>query len=291
MLGKWLVDELKNIRCELVLLTRDATLFLERFPEFNLDQITFVEGDVRDFDYPQGHFDHIIHAATPVASDAPGDAELIDIIVAGTRRVLDFAAHAGCQRMLHLSSGEVYGRQPPGLKCIPENFPCNPITAYGKGKLIAEDLCLRSEVDCVIARCFAFVGPGMPLDAHFAIGNFIGSCLKNEPIVIRGDGSTLRSYMYSSDLVGWLMRLMTDGEPGECYNVGSNTPISIMDLAHCVRDCAGADVEIVVLQSPNAGEAPDSYVPCTQKAMDNLSLGLDFDLETSIRNTLHSSGD
>ncbi len=72
--------------------------------------------------------------------------------------------------MLKLSSGAVYGKQPPELEQILENFPCNPISEYGKGKLIAENLCLNSGVDCVIARCFVFVGPGMPLNAHLAIG-------------------------------------------------------------------------------------------------------------------------
>lgn len=286
--GKWLIREIKNIACEVVLLTRDATLFLESFPEFASDNISFIEGDIRNFDDPAGHFDYIIHAATPVVSNELSDAELTDIIVTGTKRVLKFAEQIHCQRLLYVSSGAVYGRQPPELDGIPETFPCNPTSTYGEAKRIAEDLCIRSQVDCVIARCFAFVGPDMPLDAHFAIGNFIGNCLKNEPIVIRGDGSPLRSYMYSSDLAEWLFRLMLDGEPSECYNVGSDKPISILDLAHRVRDCVGTEVDIVVLQTPNCQQAPESYVPCTRKARERLSLEMAVDLERSIQNTLYA---
>jgi dTDP-glucose 4,6-dehydratase len=168
------------------------------------------------------------------------------------------------------------------------SFPCNPITTYGKAKRIAENLCIHSDVNSVVARCFAFVGPGLPLNAHFAIGNFIRSCMRNEPIMIRGDGTPLRSYMYSSDLVEWLLRIMVNSKPGEIYNVGSDVPISMVDLAHRVRDYSGVDVEITVCQSSEGSQMPESYIPCTRKAMNELSLKLKFDLENSIQNTLHA---
>ena len=288
--GKWLIHELKNITCQLVILTRDTKRSMQEFPEHALGNIRFAEGDVRDFQYPLGHFDYVIHAATPVVSDKLSDTELTDIIVTGTKRVLDFSTQSGCPRLLYISSGAVYGTTPPELDHIPESFPCNPITTYGKAKRIAENLCIHSGVNSVVARCFAFVGPGLPLDAHFAIGNFIRNCMRNEPIMIRGDGTPLRSYMYSSDLVEWLLRIMVNSKPDEIYNVGSEVPISMVDLAHRVRDCSGVDVEITVCQSPDGSQMPESYIPCTRKAMNKLSLKLKFDLENSIQNTLHALG-
>ncbi len=286
--GKWLIHELKNIACKLVLLTRDAPLFLKSFPEFDVEKITFIEGDVRDFNYPKGYFDYIIHAATPVVSDSLCDDDLMAIIVAGTTRVIDFAAHVGCKRMLYVSSGAVYGKQPPELEQIPESFPCNPISAYGKGKLIAENLCLSSGVNCVIARCFAFVGPSMPLNAHLAIGNFIGSCLKNESIEIEGDGTPLRSYMYASDLAEWLMVVLLMGNEGEVYNVGSDVAISILDLALEVRHVLSTKNLINVRNAVSSGQVIERYVPSNRKAIESLGLQMKFDLACSIRSTAQS---
>jgi nucleoside-diphosphate-sugar epimerase len=104
---------------------------------------------------------------------------MYSVIVDGTKRVLEFSRQAGVQRILYVSSGAVYGFQPRELSHIPETFQCNPVTVYGKGKMKAEQMCLDSGIETVIARCFAFVGPWLPLDSHFAIGNFIGNCLRN----------------------------------------------------------------------------------------------------------------
>ena len=193
LFGKWLLTELQELNAELVILTRNPEAFRKSFPLVESMTVNFVKGDIRDFEFPKGRFDYCIHAATPVVSDDLNNAEdeMTSVIVNGTKRVIEFAQTTGVGRLLYVSSGAVYGVQPPQVERIPENFPCNPVTAYGKGKLRAEELCLQSSIDCMIARCFAFVGPQMPLDAHFAIGNFIGNCLRNEPIVIKGDGTAI----------------------------------------------------------------------------------------------------
>jgi len=212
--GKWLLDhfhpsaareapflrgsdrrERQRLETEVVVLSRNPAQFLRDFPRFGPERsergsvlagqrpkgvatnenITFVRGDVRDFSFPSGHFDYVIHAATEasVKLDQENPDEMFSVIVDGTRRVLEFSKQAGVQRLLYVSSGAVYGVQPPELSHIPETFPCNPVTAYGKGKLKAEQMCLESGIETVIARCFAFVGPWLPLDTYFAIGNFI----------------------------------------------------------------------------------------------------------------------
>ena len=172
--------------------------------------------------------------------------------------------------------------QPPQVERIPENFPCNPVTAYGKGKLRAEELCLQSSLDCMIARCFAFVGPQMPLDAHFAIGNFIGNCLRNEPIVIKGDGTAIRSYMYSTDLTEWLLTILVKGSKGNAYNVGSDDAISISDLAHKVRRVLSAENPVEIKKPRLDGCLPSRYLPSIEKAKTLLSLELRVGLEKAI---------
>ena len=308
LFGKWLLEhfhpsaareapfsrgsdrrERKTLEAELVVLSRNPEQFLRQFPVFGKSSnITFVQGDVRDFSFPSGQFDYVIHAATDasVKLDQGNPDEMYSVIVDGTRRVLEFSKQAGVKRLLYVSSGAVYGVQPPELSHIPEIFSCNPVTAYGKGKLMAEQLCLESGVETVVARCFAFVGPWLPLDTHFAIGNFIGNCLGNETIEIKGDGTPLRSYMYGTDLAEWLVTILLCGEPARAYNVGSDDAISIFDLARLVRECAGTQNEIIVRGKKVEGVLPARYVPSVDRAKKELALCQRYALSDAIRRTI-----
>jgi len=287
--GKWLLGRFQTLDAEIVVLSRNPAQFAAQFPAFKKNSnVTFVQGDVRDFEFPAGSFDYVIHAATEASAklDLENPDEMHAVIVDGTRRVLDFSKQADIKRLLYVSSGAVYGVQPPELSHIPETFPCNPVTAYGKGKLAAEQLCLESGVEIVIARPFAFVGPWLTLNAHFAIGNFIRNCLRNESIEIKGDGTPLRSYMYGSDLAEWLLAMLLRGEPSRAYNVGSNQAISIFDLAHLVRDCAGTKNEIIVHGKKVDGTLPVRYVPSVDRAGNELSLCQRVSLSDAIRQTI-----
>lgn len=285
LFGKWLLDFLQVLEVRVVILSRNPA----QFPELGKNSnITFIQGDVRDFKFPAGSFDYVIHAATEASLklDQENPDEMYSVIVDGTRRVLEFSKQAGVKRLLYVSSGAVYGVQLPELSHVPETFPCNPVTAYGKGKLKAEQLCLESGVETVVARCFAFVGPWLPLDTHFAVGNFIGNCLRNEPIEIKGDGTPLRSYMYGTDLAEWLVTILLRGEPSRVYNVGSGDAISISDLARLVRDCAGTQNEIVVHGKKVDGALPARYVPSIDRAITELTLCQRVSLSEAIRRTI-----
>jgi len=288
-LGKWLLEQSQTLEAEIVVLSRNPDQFVRQFPidGTNLN-ITFIQGDVRDFNFPSGHFNYVIHAATEasVKLDQENPDEMYSVIVDGTKRVLDFSRQAGVERLLYVSSGAVYGVQPPELSHIPETFPCNPVTAYGKGKMEAEHMCFESGIETVIARCFTFVGPWIPLDSHFAIGNFIGNCLRKEPIEIKGDGSPFRSYMYGLDLADWLISILLNGCSGEVYNVGSDESISISDLAYRVKMCAEADTPITIHGTPNSRSLPARYVPSVDRAKKELGLNCRFSLDEAIKQTL-----
>jgi nucleoside-diphosphate-sugar epimerase len=216
------------------------------------------------------------------------------VITEGTRRVLALAARAGARRFLFTSSGAVYGRQPPDMERIPESHsakPGSPEGAYGVGgaaKRQAELLCEKSaRVDgmgAVIARCFTFAGPGLPTDSKFAFGNFLRDALGGGPIVIHGDGTPVRSYLHAADLAVWLWTLLLKGTPGRSYNVGSEAPVSMRELAEAMARIVGAP-GVEVLQRAKPGVAPDRYVPSTRRARDEFALRESFSLDEIIERT------
>jgi len=240
--------------------------------------VSFVAGDVRDFAFPKGSFDAIVHAATSAVTTL-SDEEMTSVIVDGARRIADFAKTVGCQTLLFTSSGAVYGPR-TSLSCEEES--CAPTTAYGKGKLVAEGLLSSSGLNAKIARCFAFVGPYLNRNIHYAIGNFIQDCIDGKPIVINGDGTPLRSYLYADDLVEWLFAILERGESGRPYNVGSDRALSIQELAEAVREVLGSKSEIVVKSKTTPCVAPSVYVPIVDRAVRELNLKVKVCLEKAI---------
>lgn len=271
-----------------------------------LEGVTFVRGDIRNWTPAEVasqlggalEVDAVIHAAIMVdaATIASNPRPTLDSAVDGTRRTLDIARAAGARRFLFLSSGAVYGRQPAGLHRIAESFtgspdPADAGSAYAEGKRIGETMCAvanRAEgIETVVARAFAFVGPHLPLDRHFAVGNFMRDALAGGPIVVRGDGTAVRSYLHAADMTAWLWSLLARGEAGRAYNVGSSAPVTIAELARRVAGSVEPRVAVEVRGAAVAGAVPDRYVPDVSLAVRSLGLqeaiGLDEAIERTVR--------
>ncbi len=294
--GCWLVETFLHanrtlgLGAHLAVLSRNPAAFSERAPRLCADQaLTLFEGDIRTFAFPPGHFGCLIHAATdsvvPVSSSA---AQQYAVIVDGTRRVLDFAKAAGTGRLLLVSSGAVYGPQPLSISHMAEDEPfASSESAYTLGKRDAEALCLDTPANLrsTIARGFAFLGPHLPLDAHFAAGNFLRNALEGRDVSIFGDGTPLRSYLYAADLAIWLWTILLKGSE-RIYNVGSEDAISIQGLAG--RVIAGIDPSLhirVAHQQNWPPPAPPRYVPSTRRARSELGLESWISLDEAIRRT------
>lgn len=292
-LGSWLVASL--LRANTILDLGIRVVLLTRNPKaipFCDNAVNVLEGDVRSLPEP-GAIDVIVHGAA--MSSVPyghGDGEarhMTTTIVDGTMRVLEVASrhHA---RMLFLSSGAVYGCQTAAVSEDDPHAPdpLDPRSIYAQAKRLAETLCAAStdagDVQVVIARLFAFVGPRVPLHVHFAIGNFLADVLERRPIEVRGDGRPYRSYLYTGDLPEWCLKILLSGTTGRAYNVGSPDPVSIAELAHRVAMLVEPSLPVRILGEAETGPAP-WYVPNTDRATSELALRPRTSLDESLRRT------
>lgn len=274
-------------------LTRSINRFRATSPHIADDPaITLLEGDVRSFDFPPADYSHVLHAATDSSGQQHKQSPeaLAESILSGTKRVLDFAAHIHAARLLYTSTGAVYGRSTT-LPHTPESFldtaaPKLAPNSYEDAKRRAELLCLaRPDLQCVIARCFAFVGPHLPLDRHFAIGNFIGSALAGRPIHIKGDGTPRRSWLYTADLAVWLWTMLAFGAPGQPYNVGSDDGHTIAEAARITAATLHPHLPIQIDGIPDPTAPLNSYVPDISRATAELGLRVLIPLEEALRRT------
>jgi len=250
-----------------------------------------VEGDTRSFTFPSGSFTHVIHGAVSASAELNANAprEMFDVNVEGTRRALDFAEAAGATRFLLVSSGAVYGAQKTSH--VAEDADTgpdvlDPANAYAEGKRAAELLACVSARACelTVARGFAYVAPYLPLDLHFAIGNFLRDAMRGEPIRILGDGSPYRSYMYGTDLAAWLWTILVKGRHRTAYNVGSEDGRPLREMAERVAALTGVPVHVA--KTPPEGQVPSRYVPSTRRAREELGLELRVELDEALRRTL-----
>jgi dTDP-glucose 4,6-dehydratase len=177
---------------------------------------------------------------------------------------------------------------------IPEDYRGAPDTmdvrsAYGEGKRMAELLCLiyakQHGIEVKIARCFAFVGPHLPLDGDFAIGNFIRDGIQGSPIRVNGDGTPYRSYLYAADLAIWLWTILVKGTICYPYNVGSDKDITIADLAYTVSSMFDFGLDVLIAQETIPGKPSERYVPSIQRARSELQLQPVIPLEEAIKRT------
>jgi dTDP-glucose 4,6-dehydratase len=296
-IGKWLLGSFLHANRSLGLgatvtvLSRDTAGFRARHPELaDAREIEWLQGDVRDFELP-APCSFALHAATDVVAAAT-PSTIFDTCLRGTARVLAQVQDGG--RALLLSSGAVYGRTPASLERIPEDYlgapdPLLLSSAYGEGKRASELLCAVAAAErglhIPIARCFAFVGAHLPLDKHFAIGNFIGAALRKQPLTISGDGTPLRSYLDAADLARWLWVLLFEGRSARAYNVGGDEALSIEQLAHRVVAALGSQSEVQVAQQAVPGAAAQKYLPELSRIATELGLRVEISLDEAIRRT------
>lgn len=271
-------------------MSRSPNQFLRDFPVYcDVPWLRFVRGDLTRLPGAiPGAYTDVLHAAGDTHSrDDP--LAWASQLVKGTHEVLEFARQGHVERVLFVSSGAVYGPQPAGVKSLSEDHHFAPLTTdvravYGHGKRMAEFLCALQAAQpggpaCVIARCFAIVSRHIPLDGPYALGNFMRDAIAGQDITISGDGRTVRSYIDGRDMAHWMFTLLRRGKSGHAYNVGSDLPVTMLELATAIRDAVAPGLPIRVLGGSNNNRSV--YLPSITKAA---ALGLS--IETPLVNAL-----
>lgn len=298
--GSWLVESFKVINDQLKLgaklfvLSRNPEEFLKLRPHLVSPEIIFIRGDICETIVSPAKFDFIIHAATSPANAVFSDSALTDVLTAieGTKNILDRAVKDRSS-FLYVSTGAVYGAALPQVQFLEEIVVGPDLKKISSGYAEAKRVCewmahlyaSKHNLEIKIARCFSFVGPGLPLDKHYAIGNFIGSVLTNSDIEISSSGTAVRSYLYSSDMAAWIWTVLLKGKKSEVYNVGSRESVSIKALADLVISSVASEKQVIVLGKTSASLASEYYVPSILK-IESLGVKEMVNLETAIRRTV-----
>lgn len=311
LFGRWFVRDLLEANAQLgtsiklTILSRKPASILASLPGYYQNSaIDWVAGNVLDFKFPTTQYSQIIHMATTSAHETfAGEASLakFKMLVDGTEHVMQFAEICGAKKVLFTSSGVVYGAYPSAMQKVAESYQGAPIftdeaSGLAQGKRAAEYIvsayAQKLGIEFTIARCFSFVGSGLPLDVHYAIGNFIHDALHKEAIIVRGDGSPMRSYLHLGDLISWLLALLVDGKSRQIYNVGSDEAISILDLAYLVRDLISPQKPVIVLGNINHNVGNFGrhwYVPDISLARNELNLDVWMPLKSAILETAQAA--
>jgi len=302
-IGKWLLHFFKYLdkHCEynisVSVLTRDAKKFrtsqsdlLEGF------EVSLIEGDVLTPITSDEEFDYVIHGATDASAYLTENfpLKMFETVVIGTKNTLDFAVRCRAKKFLHMSSGAVYGNQPYDLEKVAEDYIGAPIptdvkATYAEAKRASEMLCAiyakTHNLNFSVARIFAILGPMLSLDIHFAAGNFLRDAMGKRKIIIKGNGLPIRSYIYPTDLVEGLLKILLKGTSGKAYNVGSEEGISIKHLASLVSRVLNSSAGVEILGREDSGWNLGRYVPSTKLIEDELGFTRNVTLEECILKT------
>lgn len=263
-----------------------------------IDDVTFVEGDIRDadaLDRAAGDPEVIVHLAAINGTKNFYERPLavLDVNVIGTQNVVDYARNEDVERLVFASSSEVYG--------FPEEFPTpeshqlqimdseNPRYSYAGSKIIGEQYVVNGSSDgayeYAIVRPHNLYGPDMGYD--HVIPEFIERLLKDEDFTIYGDGTQTRSFCYITDAIDAISTLISSPSAANAiYNVGTQHEITINELANHLFEVAGVYPEVEHIESKELSGSPDRRQPDISKATADLDYQPSVSLEEGLRRTL-----
>lgn len=267
MIGSYFVAALQGLCGSLGITPPNFTLLIRQSSSKNLTQfkkftnIRMVEAELNSWRSDR-EFDFLLHAASPASPTKYGNLNEI------TESNVGFAENLMRSKLpkksLFISSGEVYGSAAPVP--VDENYKgsidlTKSRSAYPIAKIKAEEIFLKLSqepfTESYVVRLFHTFGPGMKLDDGRSFADFLWGASQGQDIHLRSAGADIRTFLYLEDAFAGLLKVFSEGQNGETYNLGSSEPLSILDFAQLVGSEAGVDV---FSGSPFLESAED-YVP------------------------------
>lgn len=276
--------EINNIKTKIYVITRNKNNALANIPV--LSNAIF---DLIEFDFLHGSdfkctikCSYILHMAATAAHETFSGISQIkkyQLLVNSTNFITKLITNMPIKRVVFVSSGIAYGdvvKYSEGSFGVINHLDPSSSLALGKvtSEYILKNICDKTNTELKIARCFSFISKFLPLDIHYAIGNFVKAAIDGKDIIIRGDGKDIRSYQHVEDAVAWISYLMTNKNAPLILNIGSDKSISIENLAFLVKRLVNQNCEVVIQNKnpPIDNRRRLSYVPCLDLAYD---LGLE----------------
>ena len=245
MLGSYISYVLKvlnddfNMNIHIILNVRDKNKLKEELlNDSNVEVI--VQDVINPFNY-EGHIDYIVHAASPASPkimvNHPFETNIANTI--GTYNTLMLAKEKDVLGYLFISSREVYG-EPIDNDYFKEDGmlgyvnPLIPRNSYAEGKKAAENMCVSMKdeygINTKIVRLAHTYGPGMSVYDGRVQADFLKNVINNENIVMKSEGTSIRTYTYVADAVLGIFKVLLSSKD-IVYNIADDKEISIKELA------------------------------------------------------------
>ena len=234
------LNDIYNYNIRIIAMVRNE----QKLPEEirNREDVQVFVGDVTNPIEIEGDVTYIIHAASP-ASPLIMQNKPVETIAAntiGTFHTLSLAKEKNAAGYLFISSREIYGQPEEGQEFFYEDTygfvdQLNPRSCYSEGKKAAETMCVcfKDEygLNTKIVRLAHTYGPGMSIYDGRVQADFLKNVYHNEDIVLKSEGTAVRTYTYISDAVAALYRILLSSED-IVYNIGNEDgKVSIRELA------------------------------------------------------------
>lgn len=298
--GSWLLNYLDFLNKDftyninLIVVTRSKKKFINENKHLDNKFINFIETDILNLKIKSTKIDFLIHMATTNASDTYNynDTDKFEVLFEGTKKIVSFAVENGVKKIIFTSSGAVYGSHERSVsETSPYSFSTlDPNNTLAISKLAAEHflskLCEKNRIDYVILRCFSFIGNGLPLNIHYAAGNFVLDAMQNENIIIKGNGKEIRTYLDVRESIAWILKILVKRNKNKIYNFGSDRHIKIEDLAKKIAKIISPEKKIKILQkiSLHGNIHKNIYAPNIKLLKDDYDFVQKLSLEDSILN-------
>lgn len=289
----------KQAGIKIVLAGRNKERMADRFKDFVEGQdYIFLEYDATENKILDVKVDLIIHGASnanPVVYSAqPVETMLANIV--GLQCLLQLAVATKVERVLYVSSSEVYGNKEEFRPYEENDYGfvdiLNPRASYPCSKRAAETLCAayqdQYQLDTVIVRPGHIYGPTITNSDSRASAQFTRSAVKGEDIVMKSAGTQLRSYCYTLDCASALLAVLVNGEKGNAYNISNKDSIcSISDIAKALAKVAGREVIYeCATEQDKKGYNLMSNSALNAKKLEDLGWKACFDLEEGTARTI-----